>query len=328
MKRTYTANLAGQVFHIDEDAYNLLQNYLGQLRTTFSTADGDEIMADIEGRIREHFAESINECHGVITLADVNTVIKTMGRPEDISGEEAPCPPPPPVPEAPVAATGKRLYRNMQDKVLGGVIGGFAAYLGWNPTIMRVLLVVLALCTKVFPLVIAYLIAWMVIPAAVTPLQKLRMYGEPVTLGNMGEVMIEEATAGGRSEGVLSTVFSVFAKLLMALFGAIAVVVAFGAICTFVVMLTGAIGWGCFGFAELLEGLPFCLSSAPLLFSFAVMAWALFAGVVSTGLVWGASCVLFNTKGASRITIITGLVMAILLFCAALILTGLCSAAA
>lgn len=86
MKRTFTANIDGQVFHIDEDAYRLLQEYLDQLRLVFGSEEGPEIVADIETRIREHFSERIAGGCEVIVLADVNKVISTIGRPEELNG--------------------------------------------------------------------------------------------------------------------------------------------------------------------------------------------------------------------------------------------------
>lgn len=88
MKKTFPVNINGKIYYIDEDAYELLQNYLTQLRHTFTGGEGEEIVGDIECRIAEHFDERVEAGAGAIVYADVNNVIETMGRPEDLG--EAP----------------------------------------------------------------------------------------------------------------------------------------------------------------------------------------------------------------------------------------------
>lgn len=88
MKKTLTVNLGGTVFHIDEDAYRLLDNYLCNLKLHFRKQEGaEEIVNDIENRISELFAEKLAAGSQVITITDVEEVIARMGKPEDF-GEE------------------------------------------------------------------------------------------------------------------------------------------------------------------------------------------------------------------------------------------------
>lgn len=85
MKKTLTVNLGGTVFHIDEDAYRLLDNYLCNLKLHFRKQEGaEEIVDDIEARISELFLEKLNAGSQVITLADVEEVIARVGKPEDL----------------------------------------------------------------------------------------------------------------------------------------------------------------------------------------------------------------------------------------------------
>ena len=85
MKKTLTVNLGGTVFHIDEDAYQLLDKYLTNLRLHFSKEEGsDEIMNDFELRISELFNERIRLGYEVITIEHVEEVIKRMGKPEEL----------------------------------------------------------------------------------------------------------------------------------------------------------------------------------------------------------------------------------------------------
>lgn len=330
MKRTYTVNLGGQVFNIDDDAFALLSNYLNGLHATFSGPDGAEIVADIEERIREHFAESVDPARGVITIGIVNSIITTMGSPEQISENE---------PDASGAAafampcgtaaapkTGKHLYRNLQNKVFGGVLGGIAAYLGWNAGILRLLFVIAALFTKIVPFVICYLVAWMVIPAAVTPLQKLRMTGAPVTLGNMGQAVMDEANPQPESRGFVRTFFTVIAKLVVGFVGLVSSFVCIGSVCMFLIGLSGLISLAAFDNTRIIAGLELYRASMPFLGVSMLMAWALFSFLVSGAVTWGSACMIFNVKGASRTTVIIGLIMAILLFCTAFVLTGILTA--
>ena len=89
MKKTVTANLGGSVFHIDEDAYQLLDKYLSNLRIHFQKEEGsEEIMNDFEMRFAELFNERIRLGYEVITIEQVEDVIKRMGKPEEIFEEE------------------------------------------------------------------------------------------------------------------------------------------------------------------------------------------------------------------------------------------------
>ncbi len=180
MKKTFPVNINGKVFYIDEDAYELLSNYLTQLRAAFCGTEGDEIVTDIESRISELFDERISAGANAITFADVNSVIEIMGKPADIGDMNDGITPPPPysrdtdetnAENSVVKPSRKRLYRNLNNKVIGGVFGGLSTYLGWDANIMRLLYAALCIATYVWPLVLLYLIAWMIIPPANNPRQ-------------------------------------------------------------------------------------------------------------------------------------------------------------
>ena len=87
--------------------------------------------------------------------------------------------------------TTKRLYRDSDNRVLGGVCGGLGAYLNTNTIIIRIIFILLA-----FPGmgsgIIIYLILWIVIPEATTTAQKLEMRGEPITLENIKKAVRDE----------------------------------------------------------------------------------------------------------------------------------------
>jgi len=194
MKKTLTVNLGGTVFHIDEDAYQLLDKYLSNLRIHFRKVEGsDEIMNDFEMRISELLNERVKLGYEVITLEQVEEVIKRMGKPEEIfEGEEqadfnyeeykAKT-------ETKTKSQSKRLFRNPDDHILGGVAGGFAAYMGWDPTAVRLALILLMFFWGV--IIPIYFVLWLVVPVAQTAAEKLQMRGESVTVENIGKTVTD-----------------------------------------------------------------------------------------------------------------------------------------
>ena len=178
MKKTLTINLGGTVYHIDEDAYHLLDNYLANLRIHFRREEGaEEIVHDMELRISELFADRLNEGKQVITIEDVEEIIARMGKPEELSGEgngETSGS------EKTKGTTIRRLFRDPDNKVLGGVASGLAAYMGWDVTWVRIILLVLGFF--VHGVILAYIIAWIIIPMAHTdrPRSILQKIGEGI----------------------------------------------------------------------------------------------------------------------------------------------------
>ena len=89
MKKNITINLCGRLFQIDEDAYELLQQYINSLRSSFGRQDGgEEIVDDIEARIAELFEELNAKGIAAITIDHVKNIITRIGKPEQLAGEE------------------------------------------------------------------------------------------------------------------------------------------------------------------------------------------------------------------------------------------------
>ncbi len=190
MKKTLTINLSGSVFHIDDDAYEKLHTYLGKITRHFGNDDdAKEIVADIEARIAEIFNEKIKNGGEVINIAHVEEIIVIMGTPEAISNEEE---------EKERTAEkktyrvkGRRLYRDPESRVLGGVCSGLGAYFSMDPVIIRIIFVLIFF----FPIgssVLIYLILWIVVPKASSTAQRLEMKGEEVNIDNISKSIKEE----------------------------------------------------------------------------------------------------------------------------------------
>ena len=56
------------------------------------------------------------------------------------------------------------LLRSRSNRMIAGVCGGIANWLGWDPTIVRVLYVFLSICSAAFPGILVYVILWIVMP--------------------------------------------------------------------------------------------------------------------------------------------------------------------
>jgi phage shock protein PspC (stress-responsive transcriptional regulator) len=190
MKKTVNINLNGSVFFIDEDAFVRLRTYLDKLESYFNRQpEGEEIIRDIESRIAELFLEKLSGKSSVVTIDMVKEVITQMGQPEDfeansINEEKF-------YRENASSKSKKRLYRDIDNRVIAGVCAGIAAYLNADPVLIRILFAVLPLLSLgiVIPI---YIILWIVVPAALTTAQKLEMRGENVTIKNIEKSIRKE----------------------------------------------------------------------------------------------------------------------------------------
>ena len=145
MNRTITMNLSGIIFHIEEDAYDRLNKYLATIKGYFKDSEGrDEIMSDIEGRIAEMLGEKVSTTKQAVLIIDVESVIAVMGKPEDIASENDI--PPTNSNNAQAAADTKmdysgsrrrRIFRDPDDKIIGGVCSGIANYFDFDPIWLR-----------------------------------------------------------------------------------------------------------------------------------------------------------------------------------------------
>ena len=311
MKKTLTVNLGGTVFHIDEDPYRLLDNYLSNLKIHFrKEAGADEIIDDIERRISELFAEKLTAGSQVITITDVEEVIARMGKPEDMEAENDS---EPSVGNATRTTIHRRLYRNPDDKLLGGVISGMAAYLGWDVTLLRLLLLVVLIC-GVGTLIPVYIVCWLVIPEARTAAEKLSMRGEAVTVENIGKTVTDgfEKVANGVNDymksdkprtflqklgDALVMVAGWFFKICLVIFAIICSPLLFVFGVVFVALLFAAVMVAIGGGAALISMFPtfdVILPTSPLSAIVMYIAGILLVGIPLVSLVWAIFSLIFK----------------------------------
>jgi len=190
MKKTLAINISGNIFHIDEDAFENLQNYLRTINAHYGAGEeGREIIADIEARISEIFQEKLSSKDQVVNLEMVEKVISIMGKPEEIfatdeeeQNNSA---------QSVTVKKKRRLYRDPDHRVFGGVSSGLSAYFGIDVVVIRLLFVLFLFVSAGFVFLL-YIILWIVVPKAITTTQKLEMKGKKVNISNIEETIKDE----------------------------------------------------------------------------------------------------------------------------------------
>ncbi len=197
MNKVFNINLGGYPFTIDEDAYNHLNDYLDTIHAHFNDSEGyEDITSDIEARMAELFQEQGNG-RPIVTFKVVKNAISIMGTPEDFGAE--------PITEKaytsaaseePTKAksgikTGKRLFRNPEDEVIGGVASGISAYFGINDPLWIRIAFILTTISGGFSIPV-YLVLWAILPKAESSSDRLSMKGEPINIENIAKTVEEE----------------------------------------------------------------------------------------------------------------------------------------
>jgi phage shock protein PspC (stress-responsive transcriptional regulator) len=236
MKKTLTVNLNNIVFHIDDDAYEMLQTYLHEIADHFQSDDEkNEIMNDIEARIAELFNEKLQKNKNVVNLTDVEEIIEIMGKPSQYADEDEE-PKSPKTNKKQQQQKSRRFYRDPENAILGGIAGGLAAYLNIDVTWIRIFLVLLVFLGVGFIIPI-YIVVWFVAPAALTASQRLEMQGEDVTvesikteINNVKNYMESESfkqsatTVGEKIQDALKWFFKIVFGFIGAVLGLVGVV--------------------------------------------------------------------------------------------------------
>ena len=201
MNKTINMNLGGLIFHIDENAYALLKNYLEAVSNSLNEdVEGKtEIIADIEARISELLSEKTAQKQQAIQESDIDEVILVMGQPEDYSDA------PQDANDESSAKTAtnavKKLYRDGDNRFLGGVASGIGHYVKVDAIWFRFAFLVAALGGG-FGIPI-YILLWVLVPEAKTSIEKLEMEGAPVNIDNIEKTI--HLRSGGQLPAHLQT---------------------------------------------------------------------------------------------------------------------------
>lgn len=187
MNKTININLASTFFHVDESAYNLLQSYLNKLEKAFKNTQGkEEILRDIEVRIAELFQERKKHPDYVINKKDINEVIDILGQAEDFEVGESQ-----ETSKGQTHTASKKLFRDLDDRYIGGVASGLGYYFGIDTIWIRILWLIFGFFS-LGTITFIYIILWILIPEAVTTNYKLRMKGEPINIATIEKKIKEE----------------------------------------------------------------------------------------------------------------------------------------
>ncbi|MDO5442746.1 MAG: PspC domain-containing protein [Bacteroidia bacterium] len=201
MKRTEPLNIGGFAFNVEEDAAEALRTYLDSIKKEFeSDGSANEICSDIEERIGELLLEKSNQSR-IVTMSMVDYAKSVMGEfggtskvTESMARESEP--------------NKRRLYRDIDNKFLGGVFSGLAAYTNLDVVIYRISFTVLLVLGAISDmgiaeslagmLVVAYIILWICIPAANTVEQKCQLEGKPIYASDFSRAAGNSSVAARR----------------------------------------------------------------------------------------------------------------------------------
>ena len=326
MKKNIQINLFGTIYNIDDDAYRLLDRYLESMKQYFMRQEGgEEIADDIEHRVAELLWQRRQQGMEAVSIDTIKQIISQIGNPQEIDGEyngngnenenenenedenengngngkQG---------QAASAfdnvrnhISGRRLYRDTRDKLLGGVCGGLAEYIGWGDvTMWRLLFAVMPfVLSSIFStlhlpysgfwlLPVTYLILWIVVPEAHTAEDRLRMKGQEVTPENINEEIINDSTSNTTHEAYSANTSSnsgcltVMLKVMLVLIALPILAVLAGVVFVLIAIVAGMIG-----FAPQIAGDIFGSSVTPLANFMRDDGWLLMTGIVAGLLVIG-----------------------------------------
>jgi phage shock protein PspC (stress-responsive transcriptional regulator) len=252
-------------FNIELPAQKVLNAYLEQLQVYLNDAD---VYSDIEQRIVELLADRQIAADGVIGLADVEAIKGPLGEPEAFLDEAS---------DQSAVVSSKRLFRDPSSGILGGVASGLAVYLGVSVLWVRLAMVVAALVSFGW-VVVLYVLLWIIVPPIRSAADKLRLEGKPVTIPAIQQVTqtLERLSNGRESDIVKVLAFCLGLGFSLA---AVACLVISG-VGTYAILFHDAAREGYYGFAghSLIYSLAGLLALSGVLLSglFSVLAYASF----------------------------------------------------
>lgn len=223
MKEVVKVSIAGVAFSLSADAYRKVKEYLDRLERSYSgRPEGREVVADIEARLAELLLEDMPDSHAVVDTALAESVIARLGFPDDAQDDAQPA-----------ERLPRRLHRNPEGAVLGGVCSGIGAYFRVDPVWVRLCIFLPVVMAVVFSMagmeevgevfailfgicVVLYPALCIIVPMARTPRQKLEMRGERVTASSIKRTLENDAAAMAASSSERRTA-SVWAEIFYAM---------------------------------------------------------------------------------------------------------------
>lgn len=261
MNKSISVSIGGFSFFIEEDAYQKLKKYLDEVRTSLYSEgdDADEIIKDVESRIAELFREWLGNYRQVLDTQDVDKMINVMGTPEQYHSES--------LEDEKQENTEsykntsldnqkfyqKKLFRDPDNKMLGGVLSGLSKFFNIETTWLRLGLLLFILLSSwilkgsfIPGIILIYIILWIAIPEAKTTSDKLKMKGKPVTFDSIKEFVNSDeisekanqakknlSKAGSDFGNFLENFFKAIGRIIIILIGLIFLVTGIGSIVTF-----------------------------------------------------------------------------------------------
>lgn len=219
MKKTISANLANRNFIIEEDAYNMLDDYIRSIRNHYRSMDPDgEVAQDFETRLSELFDEKMRLGYNVISVSVAHEVIKQLGKVDDLMDEDVPGMEGGAPKEGSDSAchqaendggrlyssaayageekkTTRKLFREPRGKWLGGVLSGLAEYVDTDPILLRLIFIILIFTPIHFIAIVLYIAGWIFLPQATNAADRLAMEGKEVTSENLWTKISEDSQA-------------------------------------------------------------------------------------------------------------------------------------
>lgn len=223
MKEVVKVSIAGVAFSLSADAYRKVKEYLDRLERSYSgRPEGREVVADIEARLAELLLDGMPDSHAVVDTVLAESVIARLGFPDDAQDDAQPA-----------ERLPRRLHRNPDGAVLGGVCSGIGAYFRVDPVWVRLCIFLPVVMAVVFSMagmeevgevfailfgicVVLYPALWIIVPMARTPRQKLEMRGERVTASSIKRTLENDAAAMAASSSERRTA-SVWAEIFYAM---------------------------------------------------------------------------------------------------------------
>lgn len=221
MNKVITINLNGNAFQLEEDGYSKLQEYLRVAGEHLSIdPDKGEIMSDIEQAIADKCRKYITINKNIVTDKEIEDIIKEMGPVESSGGNNE---------RADFKKEGsegqRKLFRNLDDALIGGVCSGLAAYLGINVLIVRLVFIIVSLLGGYG--ILFYAILWLLVPEAKTSADKINMRGDKINIASLEKTVKEKVQEMKEKDGGfmkrffrgLGKVIYIFIKIIIRIIG-------------------------------------------------------------------------------------------------------------